>query len=230
MRDLGEGAVLLQIYLADDQANLLLTTPGVQIARQSKVKLQELNRQIAAFRRLLRDPKSDPMPEAQALYQLLLAPVARDLEQAGAKTVMLSLDGALRYVPFGALHDGQRHVLRRRNLPIYTSVVRNRLRDEVLPKWQAAGLGVTRKLGEFDALPGVHQEMRSIIRSGNARAQTKIALDEASHHTALSPGCQAPCRRNVLVPPDLCLPQRPKRITRSTTKGGMARCWQRLAA
>ena len=57
-----------------------------------------LNRQIAEFRRVLRDPKSNPLPASQALYKLLIEPIAQDLEQAGAKTVMLSLDGALRYV------------------------------------------------------------------------------------------------------------------------------------
>jgi CHAT domain-containing protein/tetratricopeptide (TPR) repeat protein len=164
---LGQGSLLLQIYLSEDQVNLLLTGPGVQLARSSKVSAKDLNRQIAAFRRLLRDPKSDPLPAAQALYQLLIAPVAKDLEQAGARTVMLSLDGALRYLPFGALHDGRRYLAQRWNLPLYTSVARERLRDAVAPQWQAAGLGVTRQLGEFAPLPGVEAEIRGIVRGGN---------------------------------------------------------------
>ena len=167
LSDLGRGSLLLQIYLSEDQVNLLLTGPGVQLARSSKVSAKDLNRQIAAFRRLLRDPKSDPLPAAQALYQLLIAPVAKDLEQAGARTVMLSLDGALRYLPFGALHDGRRYLAQRWNLPLYTSVARERLRDAVAPQWQAAGLGVTRQLGEFAPLPGVEAEIRGIVRGGN---------------------------------------------------------------
>ena len=173
---LGQGSLLLQIYLSEDQVNLLLTSPGVQLARSSKVSAKDLNRQIAAFRRLLRDPKSDPLPAAQALYQLLIAPVAKDLEQAGARTVMLSLDGALRYLPFGALHDGRRYLAQRWNLPLYTSVARERLRDAVAPQWQAAGLGVTRQLGEFAPLPGVEAEIRGIVRGGNGgKAANKSA-------------------------------------------------------
>jgi CHAT domain-containing protein len=166
LKELGDDVVLLQIYLTDEQVNFLLTTPGVQLARSVKIKTQDLNRQVAALNRLLRDPKSEPLPAAQALYKLLLAPVEQDLQQAGAKTVMLSLDGVLRYLPFGVLHDGQRHALQRWNLPVYTSVVRERLRDAANANWRAAGLGVTQQHGEFAPLPAVRAEMSSIIRTG----------------------------------------------------------------
>jgi CHAT domain-containing protein len=167
LKDLGDDVVLLQIYLTDERVNFLLTTPGVQLARSVKVKTQDLNRQVAALNRQLRDSKSDQLPAAQALFKLLLAPVEQDLQQAGAKTVMLSLDGVLRYLPFGVLHDGQRYALQRWNLPVYTSLVRERLRDTPNAHWQAAGLGVTRRHGEFDPLPAVRAEMRSIIRTGD---------------------------------------------------------------
>jgi len=168
IRGLGHDAVLLQYYVTHDQVGMLLTTPGVQLARSINVNAKELNRQIAEFRRMLRDSKSNLLPASQALYQLLVAPVAMDLEQAGAKTVMLSLDGALRYLPFGALHDGQRYLVQRWNLPIYTSVTKNRLRDAVTPQWQAAGLGVTRATGGFEPLPAVKDEMNSIVRTGKS--------------------------------------------------------------
>jgi CHAT domain-containing protein len=180
IRGLGHDAVILQYYVTDDKVGMLLTTPGVQLARSVKVNSTELNRQISEFRRLLRDPKSNLLPASQALYQLLVAPVAQDLEQAGAKTVMLSLDGALRYVPFGALHDGQRYLVQRWNLPMYTSVTKSRLRDAVTPQWQAAGLGVTKAMGEFAALPAVKSEMKSIVKTGGDGVMPgEVHLDEA---------------------------------------------------
>jgi CHAT domain-containing protein len=180
LKGLGDDVALLRIYLTDEQVNFLLTTPGVQLARNVKIKTQDLNRQVAELNRLLRDPKADPLPAAQALYKLLLAPVEQDLQQAGAKTVMLSLDGVLRYLPFGVLHDGQRYALQRWNLPIYTSVVRERLRETANANWQAAGLGVTRKHGNFDPLPAVRTEMSSIIRTGATGVLPgEVHLDEA---------------------------------------------------
>jgi CHAT domain-containing protein len=118
---------------------------------------------------------------AKALYKVLLAPVESDLMQAGAKTVMLSLDGALRYLPFGALHDGQQYATQRWGLPIYTSVVREKLRDTASANWQAAGLGVTRAMGEFSALPSVSAEMGSIVKTKNNSGVLpgEIYLDEA---------------------------------------------------
>ena len=180
LKEIGQDAVLLQYYVTENKVGILLTTSRMQVARSTEVSAKDLNRQIAEFRRLLRDPKSDAMKASQALYQLLVAPVARDLEQAGAKTVMLSLDGALRYLPFGALHDGQRYLTQRWNLPMYTSVTRNRLRDAATPQWQAAGLGVTQALGEFVALPAVKGEMRSIIKAGGSGVLPgEVYLDEA---------------------------------------------------
>jgi len=180
LKGIGQDAVLLQYYVTDDKVGMLLTTQGVQLARSTNVSAKDLNRQIAEFRRLLRDPRSDAMKTSQALYQLLVAPVAQDLEQARAKTVMLSLDGALRYLPFGALHDGQRYLMQRWNLPMYTSVTRTRLRDAATPLWQAAGLGVTRAQGEFSALPAVKAEMRSIINAkGGGVLPGEVYLDEA---------------------------------------------------
>jgi CHAT domain-containing protein len=183
IRSLGEGVVLLQYYVTNNQVNMLLTTPGVQKARSAKVDTKELNRQIAAFGGTLRDHKSDPLPVAQALYRLLLAPVEADLAQAGAKVVMLSLDGALRYLPFGALHDGKRYAVEKWNLPIYTSVVRGKLRDAATPQWTAAGLGLTRAVGEFAPLSAVRAEMGSIVKTSGSTSTGvvpgEVYLDDA---------------------------------------------------
>jgi len=136
-------------------------------AREIHIEAGELNRKIAEFRRLLRAPNTDPKPAAQELYKILVAPIASDIEQAGAKTLMLSLDGNLRYLPFGALHDGKSYLVEGFRLPIYTEVTKNNLLVRVNKNWRVAGLGVTRSIGEFKALPGVRQELSNIVRSRN---------------------------------------------------------------
>jgi len=181
IKSLGEDVVLLQAYMVEGGVNFLLTTPDIQIARHSAVSNRELNRQVGKFRGLLSgDPVADPLPMAQSLYKLLLAPIEQDLVQSGAKTVMLSLDGSLRYLPFTALHDGQRYAVQRWNMPLYNSVVRDRLREGVNPQWTVAGLGVTRQHGEFPALPGVQAELDSIVRSGSRGILPgEVYLDDA---------------------------------------------------
>jgi CHAT domain-containing protein len=183
---LGNDTVLLHYYVTDDKVGILLTTPGVQLARSTAIKSTELNRQIIEFRRMLRDPKTNTLPAAEALYQVLLAPVEKDLIQAGAKNIMLSLDGSLRYLPFAALHDGKQYLVQRWNMPMYTSVTKSKLGDDVTPQWQAAGLGLTRAVGKFAALPAVKAEMSSIVKTGGSGVLPgEVYLDESFNATRL---------------------------------------------
>ena len=180
LKGLGDDVALLQYYITDKRVGMLLTTAGIQLARNSDIDSKELNRKIGELRRLLQDPKSNPVPVAQELYRILFAPVAKDLEDSKIKTVMLSLDGALRYLPFGALHDGKQYLIQRWNLPMYTSVTRNKLRDTVLPQWQAAGLGVTKAWPEFKPLAGVKAEMGAIVKTAAGGFMPgEVYLDEA---------------------------------------------------
>ena len=165
IKGLGDDVVLVHYYLTENRVNMLITTPGIQLARHSEMDTKDLNRKIFELRRLLQDPKSNPLPAAQTLYQVLVAPIAKDLDDAGARNVMLSLDGTLRYLPFGALHDGKQYLVQRWNLPIYTSLTKNRLRDPVTGQWLAAGLGVTKAWPEFPALAGVKAEMDGIVKT-----------------------------------------------------------------
>ncbi|MCG3772613.1 MAG: hypothetical protein JW384_03828 [Nitrosomonadaceae bacterium] len=180
IKGLGDDVALLQYYITDKRVGMLLTTSGIQLARNSDIGSKELNRKISELRRLLQDPKSNPLATAQDLYRILMAPVAKDLEDSKIKTVMLSLDGALRYLPFGALHDGKQYLISRWNLPMYTSVTRNRLRDAVSPQWQAAGLGVTKAWPEFKPLAGVKREIGAIVRTATGGLMPgEVYLDEA---------------------------------------------------
>ena len=180
IKGLGDDVALLQYYITDKRVGMLLTTPGIQLARSSDIDAKELNRKIGELRRLLQDPKSNPVTAAQELYRILVAPVEKDLKDAKIKTVMLSMDGALRYLPFGALHDGKQYLISRWNLPMYTSVTRNRLRDAVSPQWQAAGLGVTKAWPEFKPLAGVQAEMGAIVKTATGGFMPgEVYLDEA---------------------------------------------------
>ena len=182
--DLGSNAVLLQYYVTNDKVGMLLTTPNVVIPFSSEIDAKKLNRDIFDFRRALRDPKSNVLPASQTLYKLLLAPVADALDQAGAETVMLSLDGNLRHLPFGALHDGKQFVAQRWNLPVYTAVTRDKLRQGSSTRWRVAGLGLTRAIGEFKALPAVKVEMDGLLRASGA-SQSVVYLDDQFTATKL---------------------------------------------
>lgn len=179
IRDLGPDVVLLQYYVTNSKVGMILTTPDVVIPFSTEIDSRTLNSQVFQLRNALRDPKRNVLGPAQELYRLLLAPVASALEQTGAKTIMLSLDGQLRHVPFGALHDGKQFAAQKWSMPIYTAVTRDRLREGGAQRWTAAGLGVTRAFGEFKALPAVRAEMDNLLRTtGGRTGQSVVYLDE----------------------------------------------------
>lgn len=167
LTSLGHGAVLLQYLVTDKRVHIILTTPEAHLARSVEVSEKELNHKISAFRRALQNPARDPIPLAQTLYQLLISPVEADLKHAKAQTLMLSLDGSLRYLPMAALHDGHAYLAERYPLAMYTEVAKDKLREKPKANWKAAGFGVTRKIGEFSPLPSVQQELDGIIHVGS---------------------------------------------------------------
>jgi CHAT domain-containing protein len=163
---LGHGTVTLHYLVLEDRTHIILTTPMVQLVRESKIGSAQLNQKIQAFRQALQRPWSDPLPLAQELHHILIGPIADDLRQAQAQTLMVSLDGALRYLPFAALHDGKRYLIESHALAIYTEASKDRLRDKPTDAWRFSGLGVTRKIEGFSPLPAVREELEGIVKGG----------------------------------------------------------------
>jgi CHAT domain-containing protein len=168
LRQLGHGAVLVHYLITPDKLRMILTTPDAQLAREAPVSAAELHRAILDYRRKLENPLRWPRQESQQLYRWLLQPLEADLQQAGAKLLMLSLDGALRYVPIAALHNGKQYVIERYALAMYTEAARGNLERAPAREWQIAGLGVSDEIPGFNSLPAVAQELEQIVRRGGA--------------------------------------------------------------
>ena len=167
LSSLGAGSVLVQYVLAENRINILFTSASTQLARQIEIKSADLNQKIEFFRLALGSPDIAAQPMALEFYKLLIAPIEQELLAANARTLMLSLDGALRYIPVAALHDGKQYLVERYDLSLYTEVTRDNLRQRPAKDVSIAGLGLTRQIGEFDSLPAVRAELNAIVRHGN---------------------------------------------------------------
>jgi CHAT domain-containing protein len=187
LKSLGHNAVVLQYYIMDDTVKILLTTPDIAVARESTIKRADLNAQISSFRAALANPRQDPLPQAQALYKILIEPVADDLHQAGARTLMLSLDDTLRYVPFAALYDGKGYLVENYSVAMLTEAVRDKVAAAPTANWTVWGLGVTQGGADYDPLPNVGIELNDIAgRKGVLTGQ--ILLDKSFTESALRAG------------------------------------------
>lgn len=181
LKRLGEGTVLVHYLVMPRTLRILVTTPEMQLAREVEVEEAALNKEIHALRKALERPSLDPRGPAHALYGRLIAPIIEDLDQAGAKTLLVSLDGALRYVPMAALYDGTRWLVERLPVVRFNEAARDHLGREPAGDWRVAGLGVTKTHRGFSPLPSVKRELAGIIKDrprAKGLFEGEVLLDE----------------------------------------------------
>ncbi len=191
----GESAVVYTL-VGEKAFHAIVLTPAARQSFKTEIRFADFNKKVADFRSLLRDSRSDAIPAAQELYRIITCDgaVDRALQGASSKTVMWFLDGPLRYIPVGALHDGQGWFVERYRNVVITPASLDRLGDAPAAAWEGLGVGVSqphitqveRANGEalrkrFAALTAVPSELRSIIRDaphgGEGVIPGRILLD-----------------------------------------------------
>lgn len=195
-------AVALQFVATDERLSILLTSAGgPPIARQTSIKRSELNELILAVRKSMELPTQDRNAQAtrqllagrlQKLYALLIEPVESDLKALGARTLMLSPNGELRYVPFAALMNGPRYLVQDYTLAMFTDAAPGRGFDATgQHEWKLAGLGLTQEVQGFrvklPALRYVKDELQGLLKQPRVEGQAWLdgEFDLARFNTAL---------------------------------------------
>ncbi len=104
-------AVLYPIILPDRLEILISIGKGIH---QYSVSVSQDSVHEAAIKlsnALRNGLKKSYRKPSQDLYQRIIAPIEKDLEKEGIKTIVVVPDGVLRLIPFSALFDGQHYVL-----------------------------------------------------------------------------------------------------------------------
>ncbi|MEO7717035.1 MAG: CHAT domain-containing protein [Capsulimonas sp.] len=174
LRNLGPGTVALYTIVEADKYRVIVITSQTQKAEEYAISSAALNKKIMALREALQDPSLDPRPLALELYKILIGPIEKDLAGAQAKTLMWSLDGALRYLPIAALYDGRQYLAERYRNEVFTLASQSRLEDTPTAHWSALGLGVSQAQPGFEALPSVPEELHGIIQGDPANANAVL--------------------------------------------------------
>ncbi|MDR1080818.1 MAG: CHAT domain-containing protein [Deltaproteobacteria bacterium] len=164
----GGGTVLVYAVSAPETLHLVMVTADKVVTRESPCATADLQRMAMDFRATVQNRFKDPRPAGKALYDVLLKPVEADLRAAGARTLTLSLDGALRYVPLAALYDGEKYLVERYPISIFTRSTASG--PGPAASWDGASaraMGVTAAWPGYSALPGVAVEIAGIVGSGD---------------------------------------------------------------
>ena len=114
LRLLPQKTAALYPLILEDRLELVLVMPeGPPLRYPVAVSAQELNQGIVRFGQALKTPSSNIEPLAQKLYGWLVEPLSEQLEQVGIEALIYAPDGALRYIPLAALHDGEQYLAER---------------------------------------------------------------------------------------------------------------------
>lgn len=163
LRELPAGTVAIYTLVGEDKFCMILQTPDAEKAYEYPIKAADLNQKVLDFRQAVKDPRVDPRRLAQELYKIVVGPMAEDLHQARAQTLMWSLDGVLRYLPLAALYDGRQYLIEQYRVSVMTLASNTRLLGRPDVEWKAAGFGVTKAYEDQPALSAVPAELAGII-------------------------------------------------------------------
>ena len=186
-------AVLLYPLILEDRLELIITLPNpdtTPLRRTVQFNANaddSLNHAISDLRQALRDPTIDAsveaIPAAQVLYKYLIEPLEADLADVtqtltngDPPTILYAPDGALRYIPLAALHDGTQWLAQRFRI--------NTITAESLTEFQASPADSPRVLAgafadptvtytvpidgrteDFSGLPFAGQEVENLTKS-----------------------------------------------------------------
>ena len=168
--------VALYTLVGKDRTSLIVITGTATVAREYAIPEADLNKKVADFEQVLRDPAKDPKPLAQALYKILFAPVKADLDQAQAETLVWSLDGVLRYVPMAALYDGKQYLVENYNTVTITPASIAHLAEKPdVSNLSATAMGISRKYEEgLTALPAVVGELDDVVKDAQVQGANGV--------------------------------------------------------
>jgi CHAT domain-containing protein len=159
----GPHAVFGVYLLTDDHLRIIVASHAGQSEHRVAVDAPGLRREIGALLDAIR-AREPVEARAAALYQLVAAPVDAAARAADAGLLVLWLDDALRYLPFDALHDGDGYLGERYAIQRYAEPgAAPGLATTVRRRPAVRGLGVTRAVAGFPALPAMADELCHVV-------------------------------------------------------------------
>ncbi|MDJ0555602.1 MAG: CHAT domain-containing protein, partial [Microcoleaceae cyanobacterium MO_207.B10] len=165
----GKESAVVYINAYKDQLQIILFTKDGQpilktipTANRDKLKLAATDLMVEITNPRKRRSTSYLAP-AQKLYQLLIAPIAEDLEAANIETILFSMDTGFRLLPLAVLHDGEQFLIEKYSISSIPSISLMDGRYRSIKNAELLGMGAS-EFTEQNPLPAVPVELETISK------------------------------------------------------------------
>ena len=157
---------VINSIITSDRIYTILRLPDGRLNRYPvDLSPQELEKTIDRLRFTLENISTDEyLVEAKKVYDLLIQPMAADLDKAKPKTLVFINDGILKNVPMSALYDGKQYLVEK--YPIATTLALKLTPNQqpIQPNAQALIFGLSAEIPPFAPLPSVPAEAKTVQR------------------------------------------------------------------
>jgi CHAT domain-containing protein/Tfp pilus assembly protein PilF len=198
LSELGPRVMGIRLLLGEDHAYAIVVTATTRKVIALPASSADIRANAFEALKVVGSPSSDPRPQLNQLYSMVVAPIEAELKplesipvskggpKGSAPTLLWSLDDALRYVPMGALYDGNHYMVERFHNVLFTPESYGHMTDSPLQSGtapSALAMGLSKSYNGLPALPGVIPELDSIVHDPSDPAshgpmQGKLMPDE----------------------------------------------------
>jgi CHAT domain-containing protein len=168
--DAQPGTMLIYPLVLEKKIWLIWATSGGVIKSQEILVPQEqVGTSVVKFRKLVQTPtanRKEVQATSQQLYDWLIKPVAAEIKQGQVQHLVFALDRITRYIPVGALFDGQKYLIENYTVATVLSGELTDLRDRLPNSTQQTpvlAMGAS-EFVNFNPLPFVPIELASIVK------------------------------------------------------------------
>ncbi|MEO5339128.1 MAG: CHAT domain-containing protein [Magnetococcus sp. MYC-9] len=176
LEQVAQKTVIYYPILLPDRLEILLTLPTGMRQIVVPVSSSALETEVKQLRDQLEEGEElEYLPHAQRLFQWLMEPVLAELAAAEVETLVVVPDGALRTIPFAALHDGKAFLVERFALAVTPSLQLTDPRSLVRGHISLLVNALSKGVQGFPALPNVRNEVKRV----RSLFPSRVLLDES---------------------------------------------------
>ena len=176
-----KNAAIFYTIVLGDRLGVILAIPEQPLVYYTKkISKQEVDSTVQTLLTALTNPQKRIFIEnywepAEKIYNWLINPIEKQLEDNQIKTLVFVLEGSLRNIPLASLYDGKKYLAQKYNVAIAPSLELIDPKPLAREKLEILSMGITEGRQGFPPLPNVRKELEDI----QDQTSSEILLNES---------------------------------------------------